>query len=122
MSAVTASQHFVNYSKIKPRLPVGAWVVLRLLALAATVALAATLLINPSFGLSLFWGLALPVLLATFVVIPGFWRQICSMALMNQLPRLVHRSFGRELPNWARRGAFGFAVTSFVGLSSRAGA
>ena len=116
MSAVTASQHFVNYSKIKSRLPVRVWVVLRLLTLAATVALAATLLINPSFGLLLFWGLALPVLLATFVIIPGFWRQICPMALMNQLPRLVHRSFGRELPNWARRGAFGFAVASFVGL------
>ena len=83
MSAVTASQHFVNYSRSNLGCQLGAWVVLRLLTLAATVALAATLLINPSFGLLLFWGLALPVLLATFVVIPGFWRQICPMALMN---------------------------------------
>ena len=116
MSAVTASQYFLNYYKIKSRVPAAVWMVLRLLTLAATLALVAVLLTDPPLGLRLFWGLSIPILLAAFVIAPGLWRQVCPMALMNQLPRLTNRSMARDLPQWARKSAFGIAVATFIAL------
>ena len=116
MSDVTASQYFLNYYKLKSRLPAAAWMALRLLTLALTLGLVAVLLTDQSLGLRLLWGLSLPILLVVFVIAPGLWRQVCPMALMNQLPRSTNQSLARQLPEWARQRAFTIAVASFIGL------
>lgn len=53
---------------------------------------------RPQAGLDLFWKLIVPLLPLVFAVLPGVWRQICPMALLNQTPRLLGWSRGLTFP------------------------
>ncbi|MBV1704720.1 MAG: (2Fe-2S)-binding protein, partial [Hyphomicrobiales bacterium] len=105
---------FENYSKAPRRVPPAIWTIARLSALAATIALAALLVLRPGFGLALFWGAAIPALPALFALAPGLWRQICPMATLNQAPRRLGLSFARDLPRAAGEASYGIAVGAFT--------
>jgi NADPH-dependent 2,4-dienoyl-CoA reductase/sulfur reductase-like enzyme/ferredoxin len=113
--AAEAERFFANYTQVAPRAPRVLWWALRVGVLAVTLALALLLLLRPGLGLMLFWGLAIPVLPALLVVAPGLWRQVCPMALLNQLPRSFGRGLARELPEAWKRWSFAIAVGLFVG-------
>jgi nitrite reductase (NADH) large subunit len=109
-----ATQFFSNYTKLETRVPMSAWYAARALVMAVTLGLAALLVWQPTLGLKLFWGLAIPVVPALLVIAPGLWRQVCPMATMNQLPRLS--GFGRalDLPPGLKTWAFAVAVGGFL--------
>jgi NADPH-dependent 2,4-dienoyl-CoA reductase/sulfur reductase-like enzyme/ferredoxin len=109
-----ATQFFRNYTQRQARAPLALWWAARAVALAATLALAALLIVNPALGLTLFWKLAIPLVPALLVIAPGLWRQVCPMATMNQIPRLAGWQRPAELPAWAKASAFGIAVALFV--------
>jgi len=79
---------FPNYLQLPTYLPLVAWGVLRALAVAATLGLAALLIVRPAEGLFLLWHVAIPLVPLVFLVAPGLWRNLCPLAAMNQLPRL----------------------------------
>ncbi len=108
-----AGQLFANYTKITPRIPTGVWSALRVATLFITLIVAALLIRHPDIGLRLFWGLMIPVVPALLVIAPGLWRQICPMALLNQIPRMLKIGAARDLPELARKWAFTIAVASF---------
>jgi nitrite reductase (NADH) large subunit len=114
MSRRTASKLFENYANLPSRVPDGVWIALRGLVLAVTIGLVTALVYFPDLGLMLFWGLAIPILPAIFVVAPGFWRQVCPMAALNQLPRPIGLALGRDLPPRLQKAAFAIAVFTFV--------
>lgn len=116
MSRRTASKLFENYANLPSHVPDAVWVALRITGLAATAGLVFTLIYSPDLGLALFWGLAIPILPAVFVVAPGFWRQVCPMAALNQLPRALGFNHGHDLPTRLQEAAFAIAVFSFVAL------
>lgn len=109
-----ATQFFRNYTKLETRVPMAVWIAARVAVVAITLVLAALLIVKPGLGLTLFWGLAIPLVPALLVVAPGLWRQVCPMATLNQLPRLA--GFGRalELPPSLKNAAFGIAVGLFL--------
>ena len=110
-----ATQFFRNYTKREARLPMWMWWALRAAAMAVTLGLMALLWWAPELGMKLLWGLAIPVLPALLVVAPGLWRQICPMATVNQLPRLLSFARARDLPAALKRWAFAISVAMFVG-------
>ena len=74
------------------------------------------LLVKPELGLVIFWTLFIPILPLTFLVIPGLWRNICPLAVMNQLPRMTGTSMEKTLPSWARDAALITSILLFVGI------
>ena len=110
-----ATQFFRNYTKREARWPMGVWWAMRAAALATTLGLIALLWWAPESGMRLLWGLAIPVLPALLVVAPGLWRQVCPMATVNQLPRLLNFSRAAELPAALKRWAFAVSVALFIG-------
>lgn len=80
---------FPNYTQLRSFLPHYLWHALRVLSVAAALAMAALLWSSPGDGLRLFWGLAVPILPLIFFVAPGVWRNLCPLAASNQLPRLA---------------------------------
>jgi len=110
-----AETFFANYTRIPARAPRALWWVLRAAVLLATLALAGVAIVAPALGLTLFWGLAIPLLPALLVVAPGLWRQVCPMATLNQLPRSLGRGRARDLPEGLQRWSFAIAVGLFVG-------
>lgn len=113
MSTVATSKLFTNYSKLKPLLPAWLWLLARLAALAIAGAVASLLFLKPELGLSVFWGLFIPIVPALVVLAPGIWRQVCPMAMTNQIPRQAGFSLGKDLPDWLRDRAFSIAVALF---------
>jgi nitrite reductase (NADH) large subunit len=95
-----------------------AWPTLRLLTVTAAVALLATLLVRPATGLFVFWDLLIPVLPLVFLLAPGLWRNICPMAAVNQLPRVLGWSRARSLPPWLGRHGYVIGLLLFFGAVS----
>ena len=111
---MTPELFFANYSKRRSAVPVVGWQVLRVMTLLVTLGFAALLSANPTLGLQLWWGLAIPVLPAVLVIAPGLWRQVCPMAFLNQIPRMTGTSRNQALPEKWRDAAFLVAVTLFL--------
>ena len=105
---------FRNYTQVGAKLPKPLWLAARAAALAVAVALVVLLIWQPALGLTVFWGIAIPVLPALLVIAPGLWRQICPMATLNQLPRSLGLSRARELPAVLKERAFAIALVLFI--------
>ena len=80
---------FANYLQHSTLLPLRVWHYLRVLSVAAAVAMAVLLFTRPTLALPLFWSVIVPILPAVFWLAPGLWRNICPMAALNQMPRLM---------------------------------
>lgn len=103
---------FQNYLERRRWLPIPAWHVFRALSIATVAGLLWLCFANPSLALTLFWGLAVPLLPLVFLTLPGLWRNLCPLAATNQLPRLFGITRGWTLPNPVRR------YSVLVGLSA----
>ena len=114
-AAKSAPSLFATYLEIPTRLPQWVWWVLRLATIGFTFGMAALLVIDAPKGLDLFWKLVIPLLPLTFALIPGFWRQVCPMALANQLPRVFGFSRQRTLPMALKVSAYLISVLLFFG-------
>ncbi len=105
-----------RYVQLRLRRPASAWPVARALVLALFAAVVALLVFRPATGLLVFWGLVVPVLPLTWVLVPGLWRNVCPMASANQLPRKLGITRARPLPHWLERHGYGVGVLLFFGL------
>jgi nitrite reductase (NADH) large subunit len=111
-----ATQIFPNYTRfVKPQLSL-VWAILRGITFCVFFLIIALLFINPTLGLTLFWGLIVPTVPALFVMAPGLWRQVCPFAMSNQTPRLLNFTKGYELPEKAQSWAYTISVILFIGL------
>ncbi len=105
---------FPNYTQMKQVLPIRVWHVLRVVAVLSAVGLVVTLLVAPDTGLTIWWGFVVPVLPLVFFAAPGFWRNVCPMAALNQTPRLFGFTRGLTLPPWLRQYGYVFGIALFV--------
>jgi nitrite reductase (NADH) large subunit len=111
---------FPSYLEMPARLPAAFWWTLRWGTLAVTLALAWLVVNNPADGFALFWKVLIPSLPLLFAVAPGIWRQICPMALLNQLPRTLGISREWTLPvRFKNLAYFVSAIAFFVLVSLR---
>lgn len=97
---------FASYLEIPTRIPQGVWWTLRVLTLLATFGVMLLIATRPRAGLDLFWKLIIPSMPLMFAVIPGFWRQVCPMALLNQMPRFLGLSRELTLPIAAKNSIY----------------
>jgi nitrite reductase (NADH) large subunit len=101
---------FANYTELQPRVPATVWHSLRILSIATALSVAVLTFVAPSVGLLLFWGLFIPLAPLIFFLVPGFWRNVCPMAALNQLPRLF--GFSRSLtPPWLMKYNYVIGIT-----------
>ncbi|MGD9890262.1 MAG: FAD-dependent oxidoreductase, partial [Dehalococcoidia bacterium] len=105
---------FPNYTQMKQTLPIRAWHILRIVAVLSALALIVTLLVAPDTGLTIWWGFVVPALPLLFFAAPGFWRNVCPMAALNQTPRLFGFTRGLSLPPWLRQYGYVFGIALFV--------
>ncbi len=105
---------FPNYTQLKPRLPALVWWIFRGLTLLLTLFVIYLLFVRPDTGLVVFWKILIPLLPLSFAVIPGVWRNICPMALLNQLPRTLGFSRANTLSDFLRKAALYISVISFI--------
>lgn len=110
------SEAFPNYTQLTPVVPAVLWWILRVMTLGLTLFVIILLFVAPETGLVLIWQLLIPLLPLSFAVVPGLWRNICPMALLNQLPRQFGISREHSLsPTW-RKIALYVSVILFIGF------
>ena len=109
---------FPNYLQVPAQGPAALWWLLRLITMAAVVGLCARCVLNPEAGLRLFWTVVIPLLPVLFAFAPGLWRQVCPLALANQIPRTFGFSRAIRLPAPLKRAAPLIAATLFFVLVS----
>lgn len=107
---------FANYAQRPKQGSAALWWALRLAVLGLATVEIALLFTQPKLGLALFWTVAVPCLPALWAIAPGLWRQVCPMALVNQLPRTLGFGAARSLPKAAEHWAYFIAVALLVAM------
>jgi NADPH-dependent 2,4-dienoyl-CoA reductase/sulfur reductase-like enzyme/ferredoxin len=111
-----AVETFPNYMQMPQRVPLRVWFTLRALTVAGALALCVLLIVRPRDGLTIFWGVAIPLLPLLFFIAPGVWRNVCPLAAANQTPRVYRFTRGLTAPDWLRQYGYLIAVGLFVVL------
>ena len=111
------AQLFPAYTELSSRVPPAVWHAVRVISVAAYLALIATMFVRPAAGLFVFFHIVVPLLPITFFIAPGLWRNICPLAASNQLPRLLGFSRGRTVPAWFVKRSYLIAVSLFFGIA-----
>ena len=105
---------FPTYLQMRERVPPQVWSVARVMGLAVAAAVVLALFVDPPLGLFLFWGLIVPALPLLFFLAPGFWRNVCPMATLNQAPRRFGFTRALTMPKWFREYGFVIGVALFL--------
>ena len=86
------------------------------LGLGCTAALLATLWYAPQIGLTILWGLLIPVVPFVLFTAPALWRNVCPIATLNQLPRRGGFSLALPAPKVLERWGFLVAILLLFGM------
>ena len=81
------SSYFPNYLQAERSAPRSIWIASRLVILAICAGLIYGLQAFGDLTLLLLWHVVVPVLPLIFWLLPGFWRNVCPLATVNQIPR-----------------------------------
>lgn len=103
-----------RYLELRLRRPASVWPLARLASVAGAIALCVVLLSRPDDGLFVFWQLLVPLLPLVFLAAPGLWRNVCPMAAVNQVPRVLGITRGLRLPRWLERHGYGIGLLVFL--------
>jgi nitrite reductase (NADH) large subunit len=109
---------FPSYLDMPTRLPKWFWHGFRAVTFGVMLGIAWLIAVVPETGFALFWKVMIPLLPLLFAVAPGIWRQICPMALLNQIPRSLGFSQERTLPVYIKNIAYFISVLAFFLLVS----
>ncbi len=116
LATQSAESPFRPYSDIPTLAPQWLWWVARCVVLGGTLAVLTALLLNPDKGVTAFWQIVIPSLPLVFAVMPGVWRQVCPMALLNQLPVRFGFSAQKTLPLSMKENSYLYATLLFIAL------
>src|SRR3712207_5767259 len=105
-----------QYLNLRVRRPTSLWPLVRLVSVAATAALAVYVLARPEDGLDLLWNVVVPVLPLVWLLAPGLWRNVCPMAAMNQVPRVLRITRAAPLPRFLERHGYALGLVAFLAL------
>ncbi len=83
-------------------MPQPVWRAARIASVAFLIGLCVLLVAAPDTGLDLWWGVLVPALPLVWFAAPGLWRNVCPLAAVNQVPRVLGFTRGRTAPGWFR--------------------
>lgn len=67
--------------------PQRVWDVIRVASVMVSLGLAASVALQPEPMLDVVWGMVVPLVPITLLIVPGLWRNVCPLAAVSQLPR-----------------------------------
>jgi hypothetical protein len=90
------------------------WKKIRMVTMFLVVLLLIALYLKPDEGLFVFWRIVIPILPIIFFVSTGFWRNMCPLAGVNQIPTNNGFSKDQKLPEWAKKYGIVVAIALFI--------
>jgi len=89
------------------------WSIAQVCSVTAAIIVTILLIVRPQIGLYVTWDLLIPLVPATLLIAPRLWRNLCPVAVVNQLPQ----RFGlrnRKLPSLSAGVATTIALLLFL--------
>ena len=114
MSAIIY-QRFHNYLEIRAKLPKLFWHIFRLGAFIIVGGMIWLSYAKPTMGNILFWYILLPLAPLIFLIVPGFWRNICPAAILNQIPKRLGFGLRLKLGPLVRKWYFTISIILLFG-------
>lgn len=90
------------------------WLALRIGMLAFFVFVIVLAILRPQIGLKLVWNVIVPLLPIVIFIAPGLWRNVCPLAIVNQIPSTFKFSLSLRLPKPLRDNALLIATLLFL--------
>ncbi len=106
-------KRFYNYLEMPKVIPRLITYMLRLVTLASTAGLIWALSNFPDLGHLLLWGIIVPLLPFLIMVAPGFWRNVCPAATLNQIAPRFKIGFKLKLNPQLRSWCYAFSAALF---------
>jgi len=91
------------------------WKFIRMTTMAILILLLVFLYLKPDQGLFLFWRIIIPIVPILFFVSTGFWRNMCPLSGINQIPTNSGFSKEQKIPNWPKK--YGIVVAIILLLT-----
>jgi hypothetical protein len=104
---------FASYAHLPEQVPPWVWIILRCLGVSFLLGTTVAGFLAPTMSLMLFWGLVVPLTPLVFLIAPGFWRNVCPLATLNQIPRTLGFTRARSLPRGVQQYAPFFSAGLF---------
>jgi hypothetical protein len=98
MSAYDLASAWTPDKRVISLFELSIWRILQLVLFAIGLALVWLLMFKPKLGITLMWAVIIPVAPLLVTVAPGLWRNICPMATVGLLPRLLGFSMQIQMP------------------------
>jgi hypothetical protein len=98
MSAYALAETYRPDKRVISATELGIWRALQSIVLAVGLTLVWLLAFEPKIGINLMWSVIIPVAPFLVTVAPGLWRNICPMATVGLLPRLLGFSLEVTMP------------------------
>ena len=76
------------------------WRLLQFMSVAVVMVFIVGLFVLPDTTLFIIWKIIIPVVPLLLLVAPGFWRNLCPIAILNQLPRVANLGGNKRLSPW----------------------
>lgn len=109
---------FPNYTQIPSVIPAKIWHLLRAVSVLTAFSFIYLFITSPDKGLFIFWKVVLPLLPLVFLLMPGLWRNICPLAALNQLPRLIGITKGMNHTRKIKEYSYVIGISLFFILAS----
>jgi hypothetical protein len=79
------------------------WRIVRFSTMMALMAIIVFLYLKPDEGLFVFWRIVIPIVPIFLFISTGFWRNVCALSGINQLPSQYGFSKEQKLPEWPKK-------------------
>ena len=90
------------------------WHMIRIFALIVLLSVMIILYLYPNQGLFVFWRIVIPILPLVLFISTGFWRNVCPMAEINQIPTNLGFSKEQKLPGWPKKYGIVVAIVLLI--------
>jgi len=90
------------------------WQIIRVFTLLILVLILFVLYFKPDKGLLVFWRIVIPIVPLFLFISTGFWRNLCALSAINQIPTNLGFSKELKLPQWQKRYGIVVAISLFL--------
>ncbi len=80
--------------------PISIWRLLQLISVSIVITCIVGLFVRPDLTLFFIWDMLIPVVPLLLFVAPGLWRNLCPLATLNQLPRMMGLGGSQRVSPW----------------------
>jgi nitrite reductase (NADH) large subunit len=96
------------------------WEWIQVLGVAVVFMICLGLFTFPEATLFFFWRIAIPILPLVFLIAVGFWRNVCPLITLNQVPNKFNFSHELNLPKWLNEYYYVISISLlFIIVTSR---